>query len=146
MLVLLDHTTYRIGQNQKNRQLTENLWQLIQFMRSWSNFWPLMGTTRKLHPTEQQLQGHWPPISQTIQVRWTRHAETTQEWHPPVDSYTLTHQCWPTLWTYKHYLNGHWMLCREPIKSKGQEGRMARECQGNLCYQHNLMNIWNGIK
>ena len=27
------------------------------------------------HPTKHQLYGHLPPITKTIQVRWTRHAE-----------------------------------------------------------------------
>ena len=27
------------------------------------------------HPTRHQLYGHLPPITKTIQVRWTRHAE-----------------------------------------------------------------------
>ena len=27
------------------------------------------------HPTKQQLYGHLPPITKTIQVRWTRYAE-----------------------------------------------------------------------
>ena len=26
------------------------------------------------HPTKQQLYSHWPPITKTIKVRWTRHA------------------------------------------------------------------------
>ena len=28
----------------------------------------------KQHPTKQQLYSHLPPISKTIQIRWTRHA------------------------------------------------------------------------
>ncbi len=28
----------------------------------------------RLHPTKHQLYGHLPPITKTIQVRWTRHA------------------------------------------------------------------------
>ena len=65
----------------------------------------------KQHPIKQQLYGHLPPISQTIQVRWTRHAE--HYWGSkdkiisgvsPVESYTQIHQCWLTSKGYIHQL------------------------------------------
>ena len=34
----------------------------------------ILNKSWKKHPTKQQLSGHLLPISQTIQVRWTRHA------------------------------------------------------------------------
>ena len=34
-----------------------------------------MNESRRQHPTKQQLYGHLPPITKTIQVRRTRHAE-----------------------------------------------------------------------
>ena len=33
-----------------------------------------MNKSWQLHPTRHQLYGHLPPITKTIQVRWTRHA------------------------------------------------------------------------
>ena len=33
----------------------------------------VLNKSTKLHTTKQQLYGHLPPISQTIQVRQTRH-------------------------------------------------------------------------
>ncbi len=35
----------------------------------------ILNKSWKQHPTKQQIYGHLPPISQTIQVRRTRHAE-----------------------------------------------------------------------
>ena len=33
-----------------------------------------MNKSKRQHPTMHQLYGHLPPITKTIQVRWTRHA------------------------------------------------------------------------
>ena len=35
--------------------------------------WAILNKSWKQHPTNQQLYGHLPPITKTIQVRWTRH-------------------------------------------------------------------------
>ena len=34
----------------------------------------ILGKSWRQHPTRHQLYGHLPPITKTIQVRWTRHA------------------------------------------------------------------------
>ena len=34
----------------------------------------ILNKSRRQHPTRHQLYGHLPPITKTIQVRWTRHA------------------------------------------------------------------------
>ena len=34
----------------------------------------ILNKSRRQHPTKQQPYGHLPPITKTIQVRWTRHA------------------------------------------------------------------------
>ena len=34
----------------------------------------ILNKTWRQHPTRHQLYGHLPPITKTIQVRWTRHA------------------------------------------------------------------------
>ena len=36
--------------------------------------WAILNKSWKQHPTKHQLYGHLPPITKTIQVRWTRHA------------------------------------------------------------------------
>ena len=35
--------------------------------------WGILNKSRRQHPTKQQLYGHLPPITKTIQVRRTRH-------------------------------------------------------------------------
>ena len=40
--------------------------------------WAIFTKSRRQHPAKQQLYGHLPPITKTIQVRRTRHAE--QSW------------------------------------------------------------------
>ena len=37
--------------------------------------WAILNKSWRQHPTKQQLYGHLPPITKTIKVRWTRHAE-----------------------------------------------------------------------
>ena len=34
----------------------------------------ILNRSWRQHPTKQQLYGHQPPITKTIQIRWTRHA------------------------------------------------------------------------
>ena len=36
--------------------------------------WAILNKSWRQHPTRQQLYGQLPPITKTIQVRWTRHA------------------------------------------------------------------------
>ena len=36
--------------------------------------WAILNKSLWQHPTKHQLCGHLPPITKTIQVRWTRHA------------------------------------------------------------------------
>ena len=45
--------------------------------KSWFSFKlkiPSFNKSWRQHPTRHQLYGHLPPITKTIQVRWTRHA------------------------------------------------------------------------
>ena len=35
----------------------------------------ILSTSWRQHHTKQQLYGHLPPITKTIKIRWTRHAE-----------------------------------------------------------------------
>ena len=36
--------------------------------------WAILNRSWRQHPTKQQLYGYLPPITKTIQARWTRHA------------------------------------------------------------------------
>ena len=36
--------------------------------------WAILNKSRRQHPTNQQLYGHLPPITKSIQVKWTKHA------------------------------------------------------------------------
>ena len=36
--------------------------------------WAILNKSRRQHPTRHQLYGHLPPITKTIQARWSRHA------------------------------------------------------------------------
>ena len=36
--------------------------------------WAILDRSWQQHPTRRQLYGHLPPITKTIQARWTRHA------------------------------------------------------------------------
>ena len=63
----------------------------------------------KQHPIKQQLYGHSLPISQTIQVRRTRHAghlqeneERTHKWRSSVDPSTWLSQWWMTSKNLNH--------------------------------------------
>ena len=39
-----------------------------------SSTWAILNKSWRQHPTRHQLYGHPPPITKTIQARWTRHA------------------------------------------------------------------------
>ena len=54
----------------------------------WSESW-------RQHPTKQQLYGHLPPITKTIQIRWTRHAGHNWRSNSELISDVL-------LWTHSH--------------------------------------------
>ena len=51
--------------------------------------WTVMNKSWKQHPTKQQLYGQQPPISKTIQIRWTRHARHCRRSKDKLISYVL---------------------------------------------------------
>ena len=82
----------------------------------------------KQHPIKQWLYGHLPLISQTIKVRWTKHAEHCWRIRNKLISEVLL---WgPNTWTHKCYPSSKVLdlsdLCRlwtpswGPIKNDGQ--------------------------
>ena len=98
------------------------------------------------HQSKQQMYCYLPPISQTIQIRWARHAghcwgsKDINKQHSPKESSTWTHQCELTSKNlHSSTLCRHWIPSRGPVMSDGQYGQMVRGSQGNLCSQHVLM-------
>ena len=55
-------------------------WMLIKWLKKKLDdnytrmLWAILNKSWQQHPTRHQLYGHLPPITKTIQVRWTRHA------------------------------------------------------------------------
>ena len=107
----------------------------------------ILNKSWRQHPTRHQLYGHLPPIMKTIQVRRTRHAgkcwrsrdELISDvflWTPhtlPCKSRTTsTNIHSATMWGYR-------MLSRRPVWGDERYGKVAREGQGYLCYQHDMM-------
>ena len=88
--------------------------------------WAILNKSWRQHPTRHQLYGHLPPITKTIQVRRTRHAE----------------HCWRSrdelisdvLWT--------------PTYSRAKAGRPARTyiqqlCEDAVCSPEDLPEAMN---
>ena len=81
------------------------------------------------HPTRHQLYGHLPPITKTIQVRWTRHAG----------------RCWRSrmlindvlLWTYTY----GWAKAGRPARTYIQQ-----LCEDTGCSSEDLPEAMNDRK
>ena len=117
----------------------------------------ILNKSWRQHPTRHQLYGHLPPITKTIQVRWTRHAGHCWRSRDKLISDVL-------LWTPSHgrakagqtSTNIHsaamWrygMLSWRRAWGDEREGGVAREGQGYPFYQRDMMMmiIWlNWIK
>ena len=99
LILLYRYSTWTlIKRIEKN--LDENYARMIRIILK--KFW-------KQHPMEQQLYGQLPPISKTIQVRWTRHASLC--WRSKdVLQWSSTHERvsvdWPAR-TYLYQLNAN---------------------------------------
>ena len=92
--------------------------------------WAISNKSWKQHPTKQQLYGHLPPISKTIQIRLTRHTgHCCRRWAGvvcPARTY-LQQLCTDTgcnLEDLTNVIDNKWM---------------ERENQGNPCSQHNMI-------
>ena len=78
--------------------------------------WAILNMSWRQYPTKQQLYGHLPPIMETIQIRWTRHAghcwrskdELISDVLLPIDPFTWlcksrvtsSNLCTAALWEY----------------------------------------------
>ena len=103
----------------------------------------ILNKSWRQHPTRHQLYGHLPPITKTIQVRWTRHAghcwRSRDELIRDVLLWTPTHGCAkagrPTR-TYIQQLCEDTGCCPEDLpRAMNDREECAREGQGYLCYQ-----------
>ena len=74
--------------------------------------WAILNKSWQQHPTRHQLYGHLPPITKTIQVRWTRHAG----------------HCWRS----RDELISD-VLLRTPTYGRAKAGRPARTYIQQLC-------------
>ena len=73
----------------------------------------ILNKSWRQHPTRHQLYGHLPPITKTIQVRWTRYAG----------------QCWRS----RVELISDVLLCPPPTFGRAKAGRPARTYILKLC-------------
>ena len=64
-ILLYGCTTRTLTKRLKKKKLDSNYTRMLRAIlnKSW-----------RQHPTRHQLYGHLPPITKTIQVRWTKHA------------------------------------------------------------------------
>ena len=62
--ILLYKVTKQMLTKHIEKKLDENCTKIL---------WAILNKSLKQHSTKQQLYGHLPPISKTIQIRWTRH-------------------------------------------------------------------------
>ena len=84
-------------------KLDGNSWRMLRVI--WNKSW-------KQHPKKQQLYGHLPPISKTVQIRWTKPA-----WH------------W---WKSKDKLISDVFLWT-PSHGRAKFDRPTRTCQQQFC-------------
>ena len=64
LILLYGCTTWTLTKQQE-KKLDSNYTRML---------WAILNKSWRQHPTKHQLYGHLPPITKTIQVRWTRHA------------------------------------------------------------------------
>ena len=97
--------------------------------------WAILNKSWKQNCSKQQLYGHLPPISQTIQVRWTKHGTLlekqgwTHKWHSSMDPFKWT--CWclltsKNLFTSTLTQNLFWKTCQE-LWMIGMDGEREKE-------------------
>ena len=99
----------------------------------------IMNKSRRQHSRNQQLYSHLPPITQTIQARWTRQKQgRTHKWCTPMDPTT-----WPSksratssnLYTAALWIRGvvlgtcrrQWTIWRDGERGSGISMLMARQ-------------------
>ena len=94
----------------------------------------ILNKSWRQHPTRHQLYGHLPPITKTIQVRWTRHAghcwRSRDELISDVLLWTPTHGCAKAgrpAWTYIKQLCEDMGCCPEDLPEAMNDREKWRE-------------------
>ena len=94
----------------------------------------ILNKSWRQHPTRNQLYGHLPPITKTIQVRRARHAGHCCRSRDELISDVL-------LWTPTHGRAKAGRPARTYIQQLCEDTGVAREGQGYPCYQRDMMMI-----
>ena len=126
------------------------IWMLTKCMekRLDSNYirmlWAILNKSWRQHPTKQQLYGHLPPIMKTIEVKRTRYVghcwrsgdELILLWTP---SHKRAKAGWPAR-TYIQQLCANTECSLEDLLGVMEDKSwVTRECQGDLCWQRDMM-------
>ena len=79
----------------------------------------LLNKSWKQYSTKQQLYSHWPPISQTIQVRWVtgHYWKSKDKLKSGIFQWTPTHGHTNVGWPAKDFHTS--TLCRHQMQSRG---------------------------
>ena len=112
--------------------------------------WAILNRSWRQHPIKHQLYGHLPPITKTIQVRWTRHAGYCCRSRVELISDVLlwTPSCGQTkagrpARTYIQQLCEDTGCSPEDLpEAMNVRGRVVREDQGYPCWWHDKMMRW----
>ena len=122
-VLLYGCTTWTLTRHSKKKLDGSNMWTLHTVLtKPWEQ-----------HPAKQLLYNHLPPISQTIQVRYTGQIH---KWYTLMASYSWSYQCWQTKKNLdSSALCKHWMLSRGLAKMDGERERKSRKSMLLACLE-----------
>ena len=109
----------------------------------------ILNKSWRQHPTRHQLYGHLPPITKTIQVRWTRHAghcwRSKDKLVSDVLLWTLAYGQAKTGRPARTYIQ---QLCEDTgcnpedlPKAMNDREKLRERFQGYPCWRHDMMMI-----
>ena len=139
VLILLYGCTIWMLTRHKEKKLDRNCTRML---------WAILNKSWKQPSTKQQLYSHLPPISTTIQIRWTRHVghcwRRKKELISDALLWTPSHRCASVRQATRTYLQ---LLCMDigcsledlPEAMDDRDEWWERESQRNLCLKHNMM-------
>ena len=135
MLILLYGCTIWMLTKRIEKKVDCNYTRMLQAILN--KFW-------RQHPTKQQLYGHLTPITKTIKIRQTRHAEHCWRSRDKLISdvllWTPSHDWAKTGWPARIYIQ---QLCVDtgcsPKDRQKQWGGVVREGLGYPCLWHDMM-------
>ena len=103
--------------------------------------WAILNKSWQQHPTRHQLYNHLPPITKTIQVRWTRHAG--HSWRSRDELLSDVHLWTPTYgrvkagWPARTYIQ---QLCEDTVC--GPED-LPEAMNDSEKWQERVRDIWH---